>query len=403
MGFVRPYRWFLLLLFLFLPGLGVYAQSRQKLEDQRKQALREITETSRFLKEAQQNQKESMGKLNLLNAQVRQFNQLINSINAEISYVDQQIGNASTQVSHMNNEIDKMKVEYAQLVYHAYKNRGQYNKLVYVLSAKDFNEAYRRIKYFQQYGEYRKKQVAEIIVKQEELRVAIEQLAARKTEKEQLLAEQRQEGKRLEVVRTEQNKEVNSLKSQERKLRNQLVAQQRKAQKLQKDIEKMIAAEAKKRKTTSTNLYEKLTPDERLVSNNFKENRGRLPWPTEKGIITGYFGIYAHPLFKDVRNENRGIDITTVSGAEVRAVFDGEVTGVGGILGDNMFVMIRHGNYFSVYQNLINVTVKKGDKIKSKEAIGKVFTEKDAKTAVLHFEIWEGTSKLDPELWMVKK
>jgi murein DD-endopeptidase MepM/ murein hydrolase activator NlpD len=211
------------------------------------------------------------------------------------------------------------------------------------------------------------------------------------------------EGKRLEAVKSEQSKEVSSLKLQERKLRSQLVAQQRKAQKLQNDIEKMIAAEAKKRKTTANSIYDKLTPEERLVSDNFKGNRGRLPWPTEKGIITGYFGINAHPLFKDIRMENRGVDITTVGNATVRVVFDGEVTGVGGIVGDNMFVFVRHGNYFTVYQNLVDVTVKQGDKVKHKDVIGKIYTEKGAKTAVLHFEVWEGTNKLNPEQWMVSK
>ncbi|MDR1171202.1 MAG: peptidoglycan DD-metalloendopeptidase family protein [Bacteroidales bacterium] len=399
----HPYRWLLLLPFvLFLSEAGVYAQSRQNLEQQRKQALQDIEETNSYLKETQQSQKESLEKLNLLSAQVTQFNRLINSINAEIAYANRQIGETSAKVGGMSIEIEKMKAEYAQLVYHTYKNRGKYNKLIYVLSAKDFNEAYRRMKYFQQYSEYRKRQVAEITVKQEELRVVIEQLAVRKAEKEKLLAEQRQESKRLEAVKAEQNKEVNSLKAQERKLRSQLEAQKRKAQKLQNDIGKIIAAEAKKRKTTTDNLYDKLTPDERLVSNNFKGNKGRLPWPTEKGIITGYFGINAHPFFKEVRMINNGIDITTIGSADVRAVFDGEVTGVGGIPGDNLFIMVRHGNYITVYQNLVDVAVKQGDKVKHKENIGKVYTEKGAKTAVLHFEIWEGTNKLDPELWMMK-
>jgi septal ring factor EnvC (AmiA/AmiB activator) len=405
LGVFHPYRWLLFLpLVLFLSGAGAYAQSRQNLEQQRKQALQDIEETNRYLKETQQSQKESLEKLNLLSAQVTQFNRLINSINAEIAYADRQIGETSAKVGRMSNEIEKMKAEYAQLVYLAYKNRGKYNKLVYMLSARDFNEAYRRMKYFQQYSEYRKRQVAEIAVKQEELRVVIEQLAARKTEKEKLLAGQRQESKRLEAVKAEQNKEVNNLKSQERKLRSQLKAQQSKAKKLQNDIEKAIAAEAKKRKTTTTNFYNKLTPDERLVSTNFKGNRGRLPWPTEKGIITGYFGISTHPLFKDYQMNNNGIDITTVGGAAVRVVFDGEVIRVGGILGDNMHVLVRHGNYITVYQNLVDVTVIQGDKVKHKEIIGKVYTEKGAKTSVLHFEIWEGaTTKLDPELWMVKK
>ncbi len=379
------------------------AQSRQQLEEQRKKTLQEIEETSAFLKETQQSQKESLNKLNLLNAQVTQYNKLINGITSEISYTERQINETSLQVRRMTNEVEKLKTEYAQLVYHAYKNRNKYNKLVYILSAKDFNEAYRRMKYFQQYSEYRKTQIAEITEAQKRLNETVDKLIVQKAEKESLLTEQRKETKRLELVKTEQNKEIDKLKTQERKLRKQLTEQQRTAQRLQKEIEKLIAAETKKLKGTSQNLYDKLTPEERLVSNNFRDNKGRLPWPTEKGIITGYFGINPHPLYKDIKLNNNGVDITTVGGSSVRAVFEGEVTKVWGILGENVIVVLRHGNYMTVYQNLVDVSVKQGDKVKFKEEIGRVYTEKGAKTAVLHFEIWEELNKLNPEQWMIKK
>ena len=402
-NFTMRVAYFGLSVILFLPTFDTAAQSRQTLEEQRKRTLLEIEETSRYLEETQQSQKESLRKLNLLNLQVIQYKKLISSIDVEIGYIDRQIGETSVKVTQMTAEIEKMKTEYAQLVFQTYKNRGKYNQLVYVLSAKDFNEAYRRMKYFQQYSEHRKKQVTEITAKQTELQVVIGQLTTQKTEKEKLLAEQRKENARLETVKTEQNKEVNSLKSQERKLRNQLIAQQQKAQKLQKEIEKMITAEAKKRNTTPANLYEKLTPEERLISDSFKGNMGRLPWPTEKGIITGFFGMNASPV-KDVKLINEGIDITTVGGSEVRAVFDGEVTAIFPVPGENLTVCVRHGNYITVYTNLVDVTVKMGNKIKIKEKIGKVYTEKGAKTAVFKFLIWEGlNNKLNPELWLMKK
>ena len=402
--FYRPYHHLIILpVLLYLLMFETAAQPRQKLEEQRKQALQEIEETGRYLKETQQSQKKSFEKLNLLNVQIKQFNRLINSINAEITHTERQIAETSAKVTQMSAEIEKMKAEYAQLVFQAYKNRGKYNKLIYVISAKDFNEAYRRMKYFQQYSEYRKKQLIEITAKQVELQVVVEQFAVQKAEKEQLLAVQRRESKQLEAVKTEQNKEVNNLKSKERKLRAQLDEQKKKEQKLRNDIQKIITAEAKKRNTTPDNFYNKLTPEERLVSENFKGNKGSLPWPTEKGSITGFFGMNAHPIFKGIWTNNTGVDITTVGGSDVRAVFGGEITGIGGIPGENLFVLVRHGNYITVYQNLVDVKVKQGDKIKFKETIGKVFTEKGAKTAILHFEIWEEFNKLDPELWIMTK
>jgi len=402
--FFRSFHWFFILsVLLYLLMSDAIAQSRKDLEEQRRQALLQIEETSRFLEETQRSQKKSLEKLNLLNVQAIQLKKLISSMDAEITYIDRQIGETNTKVSKMTAEVEKMKTEYAQMVSQAYKNRGKYNKLVYVLSSKDFNEAYRRMKYFQQYSEYRKKQVAEINVKQAELKVAIEQLTKQKAEKEKLLAEQRKESIRLESVKAEQNKEVNNWEKEKWRLRSQLTAQRQRAQRIENELKKMIEADAKKRNATSANLYDKLTPDERLISDNFKGNRGRLPWPTEKGIITGNFGVSTHPVFKDVKQNNPGVVITTVEGSDVRAVFDGVVLGIGGILGDNLFVLVKHGNYYTAYKNLVNVTVKKGDKVKTKEIIGKVYTEKGAKTAIMQFEIWEGSNNLNPELWLMKK
>jgi len=389
-------------------GYDAYSQTRQKLEEQRTQALLEIEETTRLLKETQQNEKHSLDRLKLLNAQLVQFNRLISNMNEEIAYADRQIKETTEKMSRMNREIEKMKEEYAGLIHHTYKNRGKYNKLIYVLSANDFNEAYRRMKYFQQYSEFRKKQVAEIKIKQEELKVVMELLAVNKNEKEKLLDQQRLENKRLEATKKEYDNELNQLKSQEKKLKTQLEKQQANLKKLHDEISKIIAAESKKvTNNTTTNPYDRLTPDQRLVSSNFKGNKGKLPWPVERGNITGFFGTYKHPFLKYVSLDNKGIDITTVGGADVRAVFDGEVTAIIAILGANISVLIRHGNYFTVYENLVSVKVKKGDKVKIKENIGKVYTEKNAKSAILHFEIWEeryqsASDQLNPELWLGK-
>ena len=398
------YCWFSAL-FAFLLTTGIQAQSRQSLEEQRKKALQEIEETTHFLNETEKNRSESVDKLNLLIVQEKQFNRLISGINAEIAFADRQISETTAKISRMNNEIEKMKTEYARLVFQAYKNRGQNNKLVFVLSARDFNEAYRRLKYFQQYSEYRKKQVAEIKTRQDELQVVNTQLATQKTEKEKLLAEQLRESKRLEAVKVEQNREVANLRSKERTLKNQLTAQQQKEKRLQAEIQKLVAAEIKKRNNNSTNISDRLTPDERLISDNFRGNKGRLPWPTERGTVTSFFGNNPHAIFSNIRINNNGIDITTVGGATVRAVFDGVVSGILTYLG-NLTVLVRHGNYITVYSNLVEVSVKYGEKLKSKQPIGKVYTEKGTNTAVLHFEIWDANKpnpeKLNPELWISK-
>ena len=398
-------------LFLCLISVGAFTQTRQNLEAQRKEALQEIAETTRFLQEMQQNKEESVVKLNLITAQVVQFRRLIASINAEIAFFDRQINESSKNVKKMNEEIEKMKSEYAELVVQMYKNKGQYNMLLYILSAKDLNEAYRRMKYFQDYSEQRKNQVAEIISKQNEMRSIIEKLTEQKEEKDRLLAEQRQENKKMEAVLAEQDKEVNKLKLQENKIKEKLIAAQQREKKLHDEINKVIEVETKKitsvSSPTTTNRYDRLTPEALLISNTFKANKGKLPWPVENGTITGYFGVSRHPVFKDVRVENSGIDITTMREADVRAVYEGEVSRVVAIPGENMTVFIRHGNYLTVYQNLVDVNVKKGDKVKNKQIIGKVYTDRGDQTAVLHFEIREilsekGNNKQNPEHWITK-
>ena len=392
----------LLLFALFLASVAYSQRTRQSLEEQRRQVLREIEETNRLLRVTVKDQEQSASKLNLLNAQFEQYNRLISGINNEIAYTDRQINTMTNETKRDSAIIEQMKSEYVKLLVQSYKNRGQYNKLIYVLSAKDFNEAYRRMKYFQQYSDYSKKQVEEIKLKQEELAKAIEQLKAHKADNEQLRAERRRENANLQEVKRDLDHEISSLKSKEKELRKQLAEQQERDRKFQAEISRLISEEAKKQGTTAANLHERLTPEQRLISNNFRANRGKLPWPTERGIVTGKFGTSRHEVIQNIQVDNIGIHITTVANAEVRAVFDGEVTNVGGIPGVNMFVLVRHGNYFTVYLNLVDVTVKQGDKIKLKQSIGKVYTEKGVQTATLQFQIFEGANKQNPEQWLSK-
>jgi septal ring factor EnvC (AmiA/AmiB activator) len=393
----------LFVLLFLLPAAGVIAQSRQTLEEQRKKTLNEIDEINGFLKETQQTQKESLNKIILLNSQIKQYTLLISNTEKEIKLAGRQIDETLLQVKKLSNEVEKLKDEYAQMVFHAYKNKGKYDKLVYILSAKDFNEAYRRMKYFQQYSQFRAKQVSEITESRQQLDAVIKKLAQQKAQKEKLMTTQQKEFRQLEAVKGEQNEAIERLKSQEKKLRQQIAEKQREAQKLQQTINRMIAAEVKKNKGAAKTLYDRLTPSERLVSDNFNDNKGLLPWPTERGIITGFFGVNSDPLYKDIKINNSGIDITTVGNSEVRAIFEGVVTMISRIHGGNIAIMIRHGNFISVYANLVDISVKQGDNVKAKTVIGRVYTEKGMKTSILHFEIWEETNNMDPELWLVKK
>jgi len=381
---------------MFFLNNEVKAQTRQSLEDQRIQMLKEIEETTLYLNQTVQSQRESGERLNLLNVQVSQFNRLISGLNAEIAYFDRQINENSANVRRMTSEIEKLKEEYAMLVFQAYKHRGKFNVIIYVLAAKDFNEAYRRFKYFQQYSEFRKRQVAEITARQDEMNIVIATLAEQRVEREQLLVEQRQENRKLELVQADLNREITALRAQERRVRTQLAAQQQRVRDLNNQIQRIVDEEARRRTVTP------LTPEERLISNNFQENRGRLPWPTERGQITSNFGLVCHPVFRNVCHTNNGVDITTLGNSEIRAVFEGTVQNIGGILGGGIWIIIKHGEFMTVYSNLAETFVRTGDRVQHRERIGRVYTEQGAENAVYGFGIWNQNSPLNPVQWIVR-
>ena len=196
-------------------------------------------------------------------------------------------------------------------------------------------------------------------------------------------------------------KEKEGTSGQEKELKNKIAENQKIARKLEKEIAAIIKASASKGR--SRNMYDQLTPEEKLISDNFQGNKGKLPWPTERGVVTGRFGKHQHAVLKQVTVQNDGIDISTVQGAEARALFDGVVSKVVAILGANYTVIIRHGNFLTVYQNLINVRVKPGDEIRVKQILGTIFTEEDTNSTLLHIEIWKELNKQNPEDWLSSK
>lgn len=394
---------YLCLLCLWAGGLN--AQTRKNLEKERNQTLRQIAQTTELLQKNQDSHKISLSKYNLLSAQIEQYNKLIATINAEIQFLNAQIITNLDEVERYKKQVAELKREYAQMVNFAYKNRQKYNQLIFILAAEDLNTAYRRMRYFQQYSSYRQLQVAKIESLQDSLNVSISRLEAARAEKEELLNSEQEQRLILAGLRSVQNQELQDLRSKERQLRAQLEEQQKRERQLQEEIQKLIAAENKKRnkgKEKSSKLYDKLTPEEQLTSKNFSQNKGKLPWPTEKGVISRPYGISKHPVLKDITIDNDGIDIMTNPGSAVRAVFDGEVSFVSAIIGENLTIFIRHGNYITIYQNVVRPTVKQGDKVKTKQVIGYTVNDKDSKSVILHFGVWNETVKQNPSLWLAK-
>jgi septal ring factor EnvC (AmiA/AmiB activator) len=271
---------------------------------------------------------------------------------------------------------------------------------MYILAGASISQSYQRYKYLKYISDYRKQKANEIEPLLEELDIQKDQLNAYKNEKLASLEEKEQEQGKLISQRSRENQMINSLKRKESQLRGEINEKERIARELENRIREIIEEEA--RRLNADNIYAVLTPEQELVGNDFRRNQGKLPWPVDKGIITVGYGRQEIPGLRGSSVENNGIDITSAPGTEVRAVFEGEVTKVFAILGANYTVLIRHGEYLSVYQNLINVRVKTGDKVLTKERLGEAFTDDTEDVATMHFEVWQERKTLNPEEWISK-
>jgi septal ring factor EnvC (AmiA/AmiB activator) len=400
------YLFFLLALLFILPASA--QQSKKELESKKKNLQKEINEYNEMLLETKKNKKLSLGKLVMLNKMISAREELISSINSEIGILDKQIAENNNSISSLTKDLTRLKGEYAKMVYFAWKNRDSYTRMMYIFASQDFSQAYMRLKYFQQYSDYRKKQAIMIEKTQNVLNEKVAQLEAKKTDKKVLLVSQEGEKKNLTIEKKDKEETLAQLQDKEQQLKKELDKKKKDAEKLQLAIQRMIEDEIKKAKEKAAKDKKPepkgitLTPDAVELSNSFAGNMGKLPWPVLKGVITEGFGEHEHPSLKGVTTLNNGVDISTTKGALVRTIYDGEVKGVGTLPGAGKFVLIRHGEYLSVYSHLGEVYVNTGDKVKTRQNIGTaLYDEEDGKSTV-QLQVWKGQTKLDPELWLSK-
>ncbi|TKG93509.1 hypothetical protein EYV94_17340 [Puteibacter caeruleilacunae] len=384
-------------------NLIVCVANGQSIEDlckKREKAAQSIRKTSKLLAQTSKSTRTSLNKLAIYNKNIQSRKSLIEGINGQISLLNEVIGENEEVIDLMREDLKLMRKEYANMIRHAQRSNVTYDAILFVLSADNLNQAYKRLLYMKQYVSIRKKQVETIDALKQLMEIKVADLQKRKDEKAELLGEKEAERVKLEQEQKKQLVTVAQLKKKQRELKK-ILAEQRKVElKLQREIEKLIAeAERKARKGKGFEL----TPEQKLISDNFVQNKGRLPWPVESGIVVDKFGEHAHAVLKNIKVKNNGVDIATNPHANVRAVFKGEVSRVVLIPGGNMAVIIRHGEFLSVYSNLENVIVKMGDHVDTKQKIGSVFTDKtDEQKAVLKFQVWKGSQKMNPEFWIAK-
>jgi septal ring factor EnvC (AmiA/AmiB activator) len=411
--------------------------SKKDLETKKKKINDEIENINSLLNETKANKKSSIGALMTINIKLEKRQDLINTINQEIETINNEIKLNEKQVQQLKQTLEKLKADYAQMILFAQRNQDAYSKIMFLFASENFNQAYARLKYMQQYSEFRKKQAYEIIATQSELISKLKELKNQRHEKNVLLGNEEVEKETLSGEKQEQEKVLTELQKKEKELKITLDKKKRDAIDLQIAIRKLIEAEIKrkaeeaakaeaaeiaakkskeesktktpKEKTTLTetkkekkeNLYTPiLTEASEALSADFSNNRGKLPWPVNKGVICETYGEHEHPAIKGFMMFNNGVEICANKGSEARAVFEGEVTGIAVSPTGGKLVIIRHGEYLSVYSNLSDVTVKTGQKIAVKQTIGTlVYNEDEGKTS-MNLQIWKGQKTMDPSGWL---
>lgn len=391
-----------IILILWIIGLGGggLCQTRKELEKERAKAMREIELTNILLGRTEKSRKQSLNQLIILKQKIDRRNKYVNSLEEEIVLADKKIEENKWIMNSLRNDLMKIRNEYEKIIIGSYKKSRNQENIIYILASKNYGQAYRRIKYYQQYAAYRKKQAKKIIAINDILDIKERELEKERDIKQELLDIRKNEKEKLNIEEDKKNRMVITLGKKEKALRNEIKTRERISRELEKEIARIIAEE---RERENVRGIMKLTPEEESIAINFANNRGKLPWPTERGVIIEKFGEHKHPVLKNVRINNNGIDIATIERGEIRAIFDGEVRKIVAIKGANSTVLIKHGNFFSVYQNLVEVNVKKGDKVKTKQKIGIVYSNKDSeRDNVVHLEIWENNVKMNPEVWIAK-
>ena len=448
---------FLLLLFTFCaraqqPKEVQMQYSRSQLEEKRKEILDAIGETEKELASIKQDKNASMVQLRALQSKLAERQRLIANINESINDIDNTIVESSHEVGNLKKTLEQYKIRYAQSLRYAYESRSSYDMMAFLFSSKDFNEAIRRMKYLKKFRRFRVQQVEQIRVTQAKLQNKIGVLNAQKAQKDELLASQLQQKQVLVKETNETDNVIKELKGKEGELLKEIEKKRIVANRINDAINKVIeremeaarkkaeeeekkrlagtkAAAAKPEKTsvkTSEHAGESaatrpgpapkarpesemplyMTPNDMALSSNFEGNRGKLYWPVEKGFITDHFGTHPHPLAEKVMIDNPGIDIRTSENAAIHSVFEGTVSSVFSTVGSNQVVIIQHGNYFTVYNGLQNVTVQKEQHVNTNEVIGTV-ARNDEGEPTINFQVWKaaaagkkGQTKLNPEQWI---
>jgi septal ring factor EnvC (AmiA/AmiB activator) len=401
----------------------MYSQppTQEELEERKAKIQLEIQEKEQLLQSVKSKEKSVVTQLQIQKEKIGLKEKLIKTTEKQTKLLGNDIYINQIKINQLNKELEQLRKDYTAMILKSYKSRSEQSRAMFLLSSENFLQAYKRAQYMKQYASYRKMQGQEIEGKTKQLVGYTNKIVVQKTEKEKLIAENENEKKELVKEKKEQEKIASQIQKQKGKIIAEIKKKQQETKKIDAQIQKLIretiavankktaAAKAKANPKTTTAESTKavessakivLTSEGQLVANNFRANKGKLPWPVEKGVVSLPYGDQPHPVYRTLTVHNSGVEITTENGASARSVFGGEVTKVIKLSPLNIAVFIQHGDYFTVYQNLISVNVSVGDKVSTKQSIGKIRTNGDTGKTILKFLILQNTTYNNPASWL---
>ncbi len=397
----------LFILFIFVGSHNLFAQSnkQKQLETRRQELRREIQKINALRTENKTKEKSQLSLIEDFNYKISVLNNLIKVTNQQANLLTREINNNQKQISNLRDELKLLKEDYAAMIVKSYKSRNQQSRIMFLLSSNDFKQAYKRLQYMKQYTNHQKEQGETIKDKTTRLQQINKNLLVQKEEKQKLIAENKKTQNTLQKERAQHRSVMASIQKDLSKYTSQIKSKQREAARIDREIERIVRAEIaksnKKTNTSSSNSSFALTAEEKVLASNFVSNKGKLPWPVEKGFVRARYGKQPSLIDRSLTVQRNGVLITTEKKAKARVIFNGTVIKVTAIRNSNPMVMIKHGNYITVYKNLSKVYVKEGDKLKTKDVIGEVSTNLEGDT-ILSFSIFKDATTQNPASWIYK-
>ncbi len=391
-------------LLILIPVLSLAQNKKAALEAQKKRLQQEIVQINALIKTSAKKRANVLTQVETVQLKMERQDALIRVTNRQINRLTKEININLRNIEKLRSELTSLKKDYAEMVVSARKNQSTQNRLMFILSSESFWQAYKRMAYMKQYSTSRKQQGEEIAAKTKAIQQYTSDLVAQRKDKKQLIEENRKAKKELDIIRKKQNTLVLDLKKREKNYTAQIKKKQKQRETIDKEITRLIReaiSESNKKAGTKTVSFV-LTPEAKALAASFVSNKGRLPWPVEKGIVTQRFGTQRHPVVRTTTIKSNGVTLSVPASATARSIFEGIVLNIVQFKGSNPIVLIQHGNYISSYKNLSKVYVKKGDRIAAKQTIGQIFTNKDTGKTTLQFSLFQNTTPQNPALWLFR-